>query len=332
MRQRAESITMPRTHMWGNTIGWIISLLLIAGAVAGAAYLDRMDRVTPPTAFAMDPKNLAELDLGIPLQPLMPDLSGPVDITAQLKAAIEAYRADFYTYDRAATGAIPDNFDAMPAIAPIVDVAMSPGAALLSPLSEQTVTYKARKPELEAIRTLGEALIRAALSREKSDPTAAIGYYNAAFALGMKMYRERLVYAELTAGLNLMSQSAQQLAKLPIDPKRAEALRAFEPARRTLVEERINPVWRIVGSVDPSVVQQHAGDVFVIARDAPERMWRIEAIFALARYRYSAQRFRDRANAIGTLEQIAEKETDPVVKQAAIAARDMTIEDFRMLH
>lgn len=318
--------------MWGNLPGWIICVLLIIGTVAGAAYLDRMDRVTAPTAFALDATNLAELDLGIPLQPMMPDLSGSVDVTSQLKSAIDAYRADFYTYNRAASGAVPDNFDALPAIAPIVDVAMSPGAALLSPLKEQTVTYKATRPELDAIRTLGEALIRAALTRQMSDRTGAIGYYNAAFALGMKMYRERLTYAELSAGLNLMSQSAQQLAKLPIDPKRAEALRAFEPARKRLIEERINPVWRIVGSVDPGVVNQHAGDVSVIARDAPERVWRVEAIFALGRYKFSAPRFRDRANALSTLEQLAEKEPDAIVKQAAIAARDMTIEDFRMLH
>jgi len=318
--------------MWGNLPGWIVAIVLIIGAVAGAAYLDRLDRVTAPTAFALDTNNLAELDLGVPLQPLMPDLSGPTDITVQLKSAIDAYHADSYTYDRAAAGAVPDNYDALPAIAPTVDVAMSPGAALLAPMKEQTVTYKANRHELDAIRTLCESLIRAALAREKSDPTGAIGYYNAAFALGMKMYRERLTYAELSAGLTLMSQSAQQLAKLPIDPSRAQALRAFEPARRRLIEERVNPVWRIVGSVDPGVVRQHAGDVFVIARDAPERMWRVEAIFALGRYKYSAQRFRDRANAIGTLEQLAAVETDPIVKQAAIAARDMTIEDFRMLH
>jgi hypothetical protein len=29
---------------------------------------------------------------------------------------------------------------------------------------------------------------------------------------------------------------------------------------------------------------------------------------------------------------MAANERDPIVKQAAIAARDMTIEDFRMLH
>ena len=117
--------------MWGNLPGWIISLLLIVGAVSGAAYLDRRDRVTQPTEFAGHLDNFASLELP-KLQPLMPDLSGPADATPALKAAIEAYRADFLTYDRAAKGDIPDNFDALPAIAPIIDVAMSPGAALLA--------------------------------------------------------------------------------------------------------------------------------------------------------------------------------------------------------
>ncbi|CAN5650731.1 hypothetical protein BH09PLA1_BH09PLA1_13600 [soil metagenome] len=318
--------------MWGNLAGWMISVLLVLGAVGGAAYLDRMDRVTSATAFGGNIATFGSLDLPIELQPLMPDLSGPVDATPALSTAINAYRADFYTYDRAAAGHVPDHFDALPAIAPIVEVAMSPGAALLSPMKEQAVTYKARRPELDAVRVLGEALVRAALAREASDPAAAIGYYNAALALGMKLYRERLTYAEFSAGLSLMSQAAQQLAKLTSDPKRAEALRAFEPARRDFIEQRVNPVWRILGSVDPNIVQTHAGDTFVIARDAPERMWRVEAIFALGRYKFSAQRFRDRANATRTLEELAESEADPIVKQAAIAARDMTIEDFRMLH
>jgi hypothetical protein len=263
---------------------------------------------------------------------MLPDPSESADSTEQLKAAIAAYRADFYTYDRAASGAIPDNFDTLLAIAPIVDVAMSPGAALLAPISDRTVTYRAARPELEAVTKLGEALIRAALARQKHDPTGAIGYYNAALALGAKMYRERLTYAEFSAGLALMSQAAQQLAKLPIDPKRAEALRAFEPARKELIEQRVMPVWRIVGSIDPNVVTKHAGDVFVIAQKSSERMWRVEAIFALGRYRYSARRFRDRANAMNVLEELARAEPDPIVRQAAIAARDMTIEDFRMLH
>ena len=318
--------------MWGNLTGWIISFVLIVLTIGFAVQLDRRDRVTAPTSFLSQMRQLDDLDLRIPLQPMMPDASGPVDTTEQLMTAIEAYRADFYTYDRAATGAIPDNFDALPAIAPIVDVAMSPGAALLAPLKERTVTYKANRPELDATRTLGEALIRAALAREKSDPTSAIGYYNAAFALGMKMYRERLTYAEFSAGLILMSQSAQQLAKLPIDANRAQALRAFEPARRALMDERVTPMWQVIGSIDPRVVNQHTGDVFEIARAAREPMWRVEAIFALGRYKYSAQRFRDRANALSVLEELADKETDPIVKQAAIAARDMTVEEFRMLH
>ena len=92
-----------------------------------------------------------------------------------------------------------------------------------------------------------------------------MGYYNAAMALGMKMYRERLTYAELSAGLSLMSQAAQQLAKLTKDPERSRGAAPFEPAKRELISQRVNPVWRIIGSVDPDVVQAHAGDTFVIA-------------------------------------------------------------------
>ena len=65
------------------------------------------------------------------------------------------------------------------------------------------------------------------LLEEKRNPPASVGYYNAAFALGAKMYQERLVYAELSAGLSLMSASAQQLSKLTKDAARKDALESF---------------------------------------------------------------------------------------------------------
>ena len=76
--------------MWGNLSGWIIAVLLIIGAVCGAAYLDHRDRVTAPTSFALDPKNFGSVDLSIELQEMMPELFGPADASAALRTAVDA--------------------------------------------------------------------------------------------------------------------------------------------------------------------------------------------------------------------------------------------------
>jgi hypothetical protein len=49
---------------------------------------------------------------------------------------------------------------------------------------------------------------------EKDTPADAMALYEATFALGDKLYQERLTYAELDAGLNLMAQGSTSIARL----------------------------------------------------------------------------------------------------------------------
>src|SRR5205823_2056467 len=96
---------------------------------------------------------------------------------------------------------------------------------------------------------------------------------------------------ECEAGLSLMGKSAVLLASLAEqsgDAARASQLRDFDAARIQYVKERIHPMLRVVRSIDPHVVGAHAGDLFVLARNSRERMWRVEAILALGRLRYFA--------------------------------------------
>jgi hypothetical protein len=78
------------------------------------------------------------------------------------------------------------------------------------------------------------------------------------------------------------------------------------------------------------VGRDHAGDVFHIARSAKDRMWRVEAILKLGRMRYNAARLADQQAATRALEELSD-DADPVIRAAANAARNLTVQEYRML-
>ena len=321
--------------MWGNAQGWLISLVLVAAIAGGLLYVGRLDRPTAPTALSADERYLAPLELPVARGVVMPELNGPPDATPHVRAAVDAFGADAYTYEYIARGHVPRNFDTLPAIDPIIRAAISPDVTLLLGDDGQpprdVVTFRAARPSLDALRVLGACLIQAGLDREQRDRPAAVGYYNVALALGAKLADERLVHAELVGGLALMAEASQRLARLVDDPARREALAAVDENQRRFVQERVAPVWRVVGSIDDGTTARHAGDVFAFARDARERMWRVEATLALGRFRFRSPSRADAIAAQRTLERTAQTEPDPVVRQAAAAALGMTAADFRML-
>jgi hypothetical protein len=317
--------------MWGNALGWTISFFIVAATAAGIVYVQSTDRPTPPTALVADSQNLDEVELPIDPASLMPQLTGQADATELFRRAAAAYQSDPVTYDRAAEGEIPDDFDTLPAIAPLLDGAMARGTVVLADAIEETVTFKPRA-RLTALRVLGAGVIRAAMYREKSNPAEAVRLHTAAFALGAKMCDERLVFGEFIGGLDLMGQAASRLQKLERDPARAQQFAAFVDAQRTIIAPRLNPVWQVLGSVDPGVISTHAGDLRVFAKDAKERMFRVEAALALGRTRFSATNPRDRSAAVKLLTELASgAEQDAIVRQAASAAKSMTADDYRQL-
>ena len=133
---------------------------------------------------------------------------------------------------------------------------------------------------------------RLALLSQRAGATAeAKGYAEAAFAFGMDLCDERLCYAELEAGLELLGKSTAVLisqAESSGQSDRAAAPKSFDQQRQQFVKEQVEPVLRVVRSIDPKTVGTHAGDVFELAKHSKERTWRVEAILALGRLRFFA--------------------------------------------
>jgi len=126
------------------------------------------------------------------------------------------------------------------------------------------------------------------------------------------------------------STMIRQMANDSGDTSRAEAARQFDEARIKYIKERIQPVIRVIMTADQDTLEQYAGDVFYFARHAPERMWRVEAILKIGRYKYNAGRVGDQRSALKVLKELG-TDPDPVIRTAAKAAQELTLEQYHML-
>ena len=118
--------------------------------------------------------------------------------------------------------------------------------------------------------------------------------------------------------------------RIPIKPPPGTAL---TPQRLAYIQENIDPVLHIVRSIDAKVVGEHTGDLFELAKRSRERMWRVEAILALGRVRFFAGEggtAANQRNAMRILRDLAENDPDPIIRTAATAARDLTVEQYRV--
>src|SRR5439155_21982526 len=83
------------------------------------------------------------------------------------------------------------------------------------------------------------------LNHKAGNAAEAKKHFEAAFALGAKLYRERVCWVECDAGLSLMGRTAPALAKLAEaggDAEAAKRWRDFDAARISYTEKRINPM------------------------------------------------------------------------------------------
>lgn len=331
MSQVSAAFTLNR--MWGNTLGWCIAILLLLLEGAAVWGISRMDRISPPTAFSAKSENLAELQL-----PAMPAISvekKSADPSAMYHEAIRIVLEKRDAYEAFQQRGKFEEALGLAALDRLIEATGDAPAAIFSASPEKVISYSAEKPELEAIALAGRGAIRAALLMRKDDPHRARQYAEAAATLGRRLFDERLNGAEMMFGLELLSQGAallERIAETSNDPAAARWKEYSEQVKQ-FSETRILPVNRVLLSIDSKVIASHSGDYFYFAKHAKERVWRVEAILALGRLQYYVGengRAADQSGAKRTLRELAE-DTDPVIRTAAIAARDLTLDQYRQL-
>jgi hypothetical protein len=323
--------------MWGNSLGWTISALLVL-LVGGWVYLiERRSSLTPATDFSHNEANFQPLKIPELPRSLLPQ-SG-ADAGPMYRSAMEMYFQDRATYSNfAALGKLDSPAAAkLPAMEPLIEASNYAAMTLFTEKPSEIINYNLNKPSLEALETLGKVCVDrlALLNQRAGNREAAIKYYRAGFMLGLHLSSERINHAELALGLQLLGKTAPMLARLLDESGNAvdaAAYREFD-AQRIAFAQSLEPTLRMVQAVDAKTVGEHTGDVFELAKHSKERMWRVEALMALGRVRFFAGTGGTAANqrvAIELLRDVAENDEDYVVRTAAGAARNLTVEEFRM--
>lgn len=331
--------------MFGNTLGWSISLAMVLLTAALLWWIETHSRAGRADAFGLDPANVVPLALppATLVVPGMTDASvDAADLYRQLvdRVGRERERVEAFAAGRTIEG-LPR---VASALKPMVEArAAAPRAALFQRSPGELINYDNVQPRLATLELAGRAAIRLALLRQEDGPDEAKALLEAAFALGRHLFDERLTYAELDLGMRLMAESVAAMKRVAreaeLDPAAALArLEQYDAERLRLAKERILPVAGRIRSLDPRVVSDNAGNVFHWANGAAaERVWRVEAILAVGRLRHyvgDAGRAGDRTAAERTLARLAADPAtmaDPALAAAVDAARSLTPEQFRLL-
>jgi hypothetical protein len=316
--------------MFGNTLGWGISAVLVL-VMAGFSYLiHQAGASTPPTALAGDESFFATVAL--PVSPATIHQAGEsCDGAEHYRAAIAAFNRDEFAYDRVRTLADVAKLDAFPEI---IKARHCSGTRLFASQPEEVITYGDRD-ELEALRKISQAAGTAGLLYIKDNQLdRAEELFASLFTLGQVLYGERLTYGELDTGLTLMatgSEGLKRIAQARGDSDLAAKIDGFNQARIEYVKKTLQPRYEVVSSIGDKLIARHFGDILALAHHSQDRMWRIEAILKLGRYRFNAGRAGDQRKAAREVAKLAENDPDPLIRLAAAKARDLTIEEYRSM-
>ena len=319
--------------MWGNRLGWIISaaiVMLIAGAFVWASF--EAGRTTPQSEFSTKTENFDALEFpGDPAHLLaIPDMTNG-DGGELYWEAIKIVRGNPDLYEGAK--ADPQRVTEYTALRPIIEAARHATADIFRSRPDAVVKF-GKRPALDAIEKAGILCRDIGIQyARQSNFEEAQRYLTASYVLGLRLFQDRQCHRELDIGMGLMGTSVSNLAAIA-GAQKNEALQKklgdFITGYRAFDQERVKRLERVITSIDPKVSRQHVGDVFKLAQESREKVWKLESVLRLGMYRFNSPLAGDRRAANRMIREFAKSE-DPAIRSAAMAARDLTVEDFRRL-
>lgn len=322
--------------MWGNRLGWILAVLILLLEAAAVWAFTSFDSVSAPSDFSRNVEYTGSLTFPLSATSVVPSMTSPGDSGATYREVIDEVAAHRDEYEAFAKSGKDADAPKLRAIYLLQDAAPMLHAKIFADDPASLINYESEKPNLDALMLAAKSAIRAGLLTQKSQPAEAQKHFEAVFSLGWKLYEERICEAELSAAVDLLGQSStalQRLAEANKDTARAAQLQQFNQTRVQFYENRIKPVRRVLMSIDPNVIASSVGDYFYFAKLSKERAWRTEAILALGRLKFYVGQDGRAANQTGAMKELNQlvNDPDPIVKSAATAARDLTIEQYRMI-
>lgn len=315
--------------MWGNVLGWKISAALFLAAVALGAWLHGQMQITDPTDLSLDPRNLAELSPPVAPEAIV-DQNVPGDADEKYSAAVanfDDYADACEEFSQNPKGPAPRPMQL------VLDATHLSSMNLFDKNPAEIVDYQSDHASLDNLAKLGGEMESAALLLSRSGKNdESRKFLLAAYALGQNLFRERVDYDEYSHGMGLMDGATTALAEMePAGSPRQKMLQDQQSAMVDFDRKNVQPIYDVLSAADPQKIAVNAGDVFRFATKARERMFRVEAILKLGRYRYDAARQADQFAAPRFLRRLS-RDPDPVIRAAATAAANLTIEQYRMIH
>jgi hypothetical protein len=317
--------------MYGNKLGWGIAAGIAIIAIGLIVMIEMGNKITPPTKLTLNASNMATIQFPIAPETIVP-MNESGDAGERYARAVADYRRNRQAYQKINN---PAEGAALPGIREIVQATPLKGMSFAAGRADALINHRPprEREDLEALRELGLVCGRVGLLYKKSNPAEAMKYYNAQFALGAKMFNERLIMQEMEIGIQLIAQSIAAMKSVAEDAKNDELVKKYDAFYTALLdyqENSLNPVWRAISSIDDKVIARHSGDVFVLATSAEEKLWRVEATLSLGRMRFKANRAADNRGATRVLKTLA-RDSDEHVAMAAKKALELTVQDVRQL-
>jgi hypothetical protein len=316
--------------MWGNTLGWRISGVMLAMALALGLYLRAQMQLTSPTSLSLDPKNTAVFAPPTPAEAII-DPTQPGD-------AANLYRQAIAAYDNTPS-ACEDFADTAKEPAPepmrfILQATPLQSMNLFASEPEKLIDYEGEHPALDNLSTMGQQMSQAGeRMRLDKNVDAARRYGLAVFALGRHLYQERIDFDEYQKGLGVMDAALTLLSECePEDSSRRSVLDEYQTALGAYNTDHVTPIYTVLASADQTSIATYAGDAYRFASPLEqEPMVRVEAILKLGRYRFDSARMADQIASPRYLRRYA-AERSPAIQAAAQAGLALTLEEYRKIH
>jgi hypothetical protein len=278
--------------------------------------------------------------ISLPFDPgaLMPTRVDDADVSSIYRDAIAEFRKDPSLYENLLdkTGKLKTSSLAeLPAFEMLIKAKNSKNAIVFRGKLEDVIEprHNPNPPGLAALGAVGSSASKMAqvLLKDQKQPDDARNLAEAVFSLGVKLCDERLRWREFDLGQQMVRDGMYLIKKF--DPTKAAEADRGEQGMRALLKDRLMPMSHVITSADQGVIGRTGGDMFYMARNAKERMWRIEAVLKMGWYRFNVGEEGHGPNARWALiiakRMAADQSEDPAVRAAAAASRDWTFDDYQ---
>ncbi len=316
--------------MFGNRIGFGVSVVILIAAVGFLWLIQSIGTaMSPVTAVGA---NAANYSMKLPINPRdlaswMTEDGDSTPVYKELDAFLDKEHNAIYFFTKEPALKSTHLGKVEQAVALLAKAGKLKGGGVFKDSPADLITYDSDRPRLKRIEAMKDALVRlGALYTNAKQIDKARDLYQGMFSMGVKMYEERMIFDEWFWGRELMAVS-RYLGEFEAEksPAAAEKFKSFDAQFLPFYKANIEPVQSAIQVLDPN-----SGDVAALALRGGDVMWRVEATFALGRVKFSGHTAPDQKGALRIVTMLA-NESDVRIKMAAIAARDLTVEDFRKL-